>query len=77
MTFTAGQRALLYYKTRDGGAFITRVTVVRRAECFTERYLIKSDQGGMLIVDVGELRPATALDQLVLELERSDLDTMT
>lgn len=77
MTFNPEELALLYFRRRDGSAYITRVTIVRRAESYAERYLIKSEQGGMLIVDVAELRPATPLDQLVLELERSELGTMT
>jgi hypothetical protein len=73
-------RALLYYKKRDGSFLIVPVTVVRPVEqqnISARRYLIRSDNGGYLTMDEKDLRPATALDLMVLELDKSDNDSMT
>jgi hypothetical protein len=75
-TYKPEERALLYYKRHDGSAYIVPVTIVRPTEKSPDRYLIRSDHGGMLIVDWTDLRPATVLDQLALELQKSDLPPM-
>lgn len=78
--FESDSRALLYYKKPDGTYLIVPVTVVRPVtdqHISVRRYLIKSDNGGALIMAESDLRPATALDLMVLELDKSDNDSMT
>lgn len=73
-TYSPGSRALVTIKRRDGSHIIQAVTVrCRSLSSMAEWYLVESDNGGTMSVDAAQLRPATALDLMVLELNRAEI----